>query len=121
MCGPPPNGESTATRYTQVLQSLGPSNQVAILTVNSLLFNFSRISTQDNLLYNKIKTINIISPVRDDMNETVMNCTDLFASTSASAVINIINRDQSWGKYSKLKIKCVPHHHILLLMAVNEK
>ena len=91
-----PEGESTATRYTRVLQSLGPSNQVALLTVNS------DFSTQDSL---PLRSRLLISPVRDDMNGTVVNCTDLFASISASVITNLTNRDQSKGKYSE--IKCV--------------
>ena len=38
--------------------------------------------------------------MRDDLNGTVVNCTDVVTLTSASTVIQIINRDQSRGKYN---------------------
>ena len=72
--------------------------------VNSVTFNFTRISTQNMLpLVSRL----LISPVRDALNGTLVNCTDVETSEYFSIAVHIlvINESitqgiESWMKFN---------------------
>ena len=61
----------------------------SIITINSTKFTFSRISAQkESPLVSRL----LIIPVTAGLNETVVNCTDVIAMETASAIVYVLNR-----------------------------
>ena len=85
-----PEGETTPRPYTYILTSLNRNNQTQNLRVNSTLFTFSRASPQNSLPLVSSLTINATS---DRLNGTVVTCSDVETSESASTTISIINEN----------------------------
>ena len=76
--------ETSATEFTRTLTST--SSVMANLTVNSILFHFLRISTDDSMpLMSRL----VISPVSNRLNGTVMNCEDVHGAEVSSTTICI--------------------------------
>jgi hypothetical protein len=72
-------GDSEVTR---TITSTGSA--ISPLTVNSMMFNFSRISPHNSMpLMSRL----VISPVSNSLNGTVMNCVDLDTGEVASTTI----------------------------------
>ena len=81
-----PDGETTARKYARVLHSQSPATSE--LTVSSITFTFSRISTEGS---EPLTSMLLIDPVSDDLNGTEVNCTDVIRSNSTSTHIQVIN------------------------------
>ena len=76
--------ETSATEFTRAITST--SSVMANLTVNSILFRFLRISTDDSMpLMSRL----VISPVSNRLNGTVMNCEDVHGAQVSSTTIFI--------------------------------
>ena len=74
--------ETFATEFTRTITST--SSVMANLTVNSILFRFLRISTDDSMpLMSRL----VISPVSNRLNGTVMNCEDVHVAEVSSTTI----------------------------------
>ena len=81
-------GETTPRPYMFTITSLNSDNQTQNLRVNSTIFTFARTSSQYSLPLVSSLTINAIS---DGLNGTVVTCSDIETSQSASTTININN------------------------------
>ena len=74
--------ETSATEFTHAFTST--SSVMANLTVNSILFRFLRISTDDSkLLMSRL----VISSESNRLNGTVMNCEDVHGAQVSSTTI----------------------------------
>ena len=77
--------------FSRFISSVGESQQISSMLVNSTLFNVSRISSQDELpLVSRL----VINPVNKGLNGTRMSCTERAMNNEntamASTTINII-------------------------------
>jgi hypothetical protein len=63
--------ETSATEFIRTISST--SEAMAQLVVNSMVFNFSRISAHNSM---PVMSSLVISPVSSSLNGTVMNCMD---------------------------------------------
>ena len=88
------NEQGTLDRVTNdVILNSGNSNKMMQTTVNSIVFTFTRVSTQEDIPL--ISTLTVDS-VGIDLNGTVVRCTDVAnPTTSASTTIQIIDSNQS--------------------------
>jgi hypothetical protein len=93
-----PEGETMARRYYRVLHSESfPAK--SDIRANSITFTFSRISSQGSLpLISRI----VINPVRDYLNGTEVNCTDIITSNTTSTYIKVINESTMTSSTSEL-------------------
>ena len=80
-----PEGDTTARRYSRVLNSDSPTSE---LEVNTITFMFSIISAGSSL---HLTSRLIISPVSDSLNRTEVNCTDVGTSNSTSTIVTVID------------------------------
>ena len=88
---PIPENETVPMRYTRALQHSGPNHrQVSEQRIGSITFLYSR-SSAENVL--PLTSTLSISPVSEDLNGTVVNCTDAITSDTASTMINIFNEE----------------------------
>ena len=86
-----PEGETAARRYTR---SLGPNSLPSTLEVNTVIFTFLVSSAGSGL---SLTSRLLISPVRNSLHRTEVNCTDIETSETKSTLINIINGDLGFG------------------------
>jgi hypothetical protein len=85
--------ETTPTHFTRTIT---PSSSImSYLIVNSITFNFSRISAQASL---PLMSQLLIGPVNEGLNGIEVNCEDLDSSERATTVINVVEC-QCPGKY----------------------
>ena len=63
-------------------------DQTSSIMINSTKFTFSRISAKQEFLVSRL----LISPATTGLNETVVNCTDVIAMETASAIVYVLNR-----------------------------
>ena len=83
-----PENETVPMGYMHALQHSGPNHlQVSEQRIGSTTFLYSRSSAENALPL--ISTLSI-SPVSEDLNGTVVNCTDVSTSNTASTMINVI-------------------------------
>jgi hypothetical protein len=83
-----PENEAAPMRYTRYLQKSGPNHaQLFEQTIGSTTFLYSRNSAENALPV--ISTL-LISPVSEDLNGTLVNCTDITTSDTVSTMINVI-------------------------------
>ena len=94
--------ETTATEFTRTITSTSPA--MSQLTVNSMVFNFSRISTHNSI---PVMSRLVISPVSNGLSGTVMNCVDVDTAEVSSTTIIIGERISSLGRASNLVITSV--------------
>ena len=88
--------DTTPTLFTRtIIPSVPASDAVSYLIVNSVTFNFSRISAQNDL---PLMSQLLMGPVSRGLNGTEVNCEDLSTSETAVTVINVIEC-QCPGKY----------------------
>ena len=78
---------------TRTVTSTGPA--MSQLTVNSTVFNFSRISADSSVM--PVVSRSVISPVSNRLNGTVMNCVDVEAVEVASTTIIVGERGALQG------------------------
>ena len=84
-----PDGGTVARRYFRSLHSdLVPAT--SDLEVNSITFTFSRISAEGSL---PVTSRLLINPVNDELNGTLVNCTDVITSETKSTSVLIINEE----------------------------
>ena len=75
---------------TRTLSSLSQTDQTSHLVVNSTTFTFSRISGENSLpLISRL----LVSHIEDTLNGTLVSCTDVASSETASTVIITIVDD----------------------------
>ena len=84
-----PEGEKTARPYARVLHSQSVP-ATSDLEVNSIIFIFLRISAEGSL---PVISRLLINPVTDELNGTLVNCTDVLASETTSTSVSIMNED----------------------------
>jgi hypothetical protein len=83
-----PENETAPMRYTRNLQNSGLHHtQLFDQTIGSTTFIYSRSSAENAVPV--ISTL-LISPVSEDLNGTVVNCTDVTTSDTVSTTINVI-------------------------------
>ena len=86
-----PENETVSMRYSRALQPSGLNHlQVSEQRIGSTIFLYSR-SSAENVL--PLTSALSIGPVSEDLNGTVVNCTDATTSDTASTLINIINEE----------------------------
>ena len=85
--------ETTATIFTRTITSTG--SIMSNLTVNSTVFNFSRISARNRM---PVVSRLVISPVSNGLDGTVVNCVDVDAAEVLSTKIIIGERNLSLGR-----------------------
>ena len=78
---------------TRTITSIGPA--MSQLTVNSTVFNFSRISADSSVM--PVVSRLVISPVSNRLNGTVMNCVNADAGEVASTTIIVGKRGTLQG------------------------
>ena len=84
--------DTAATHFSRTITSTGLA--MLNLTVNSTVFNFSRISAHNSMpLMSRL----VISPVSNGLNGTVMNCVDVHTREVSSTTIIIGERGVSQG------------------------
>jgi hypothetical protein len=81
--------ETTATEITRTISST--RSTILPLTVNSMVFNFSRISAHNSM---PVISRLVISPVSNSLNGTVMNCVDLGPGDMTESLTTIIVGDR---------------------------
>ena len=109
-----PENETVPMGYMHALQHSGPNHlQVSEQRIGSTTFLYSRSSAENALPL--ISTLSI-SPVSEDLNGTVVNCTDVSTSDTASTMINILNEELTvpQGKHNITPIK----YYILNIVTV---
>ena len=78
---------TTATEFSRIIVSSGPPSVVMPqLVVNSTTFNISRTSAENRPVMSRL----LINPVTNNLNGTVINCVDVFASELSSTTIIIM-------------------------------
>ena len=82
-----PENQTTVVRYGRRLLNV-QSGQIQPLIVNSVLFNFSRISPPDS---QPLITTVLTRPVHNDVNGTEVVCQDRVTRNSSSTIVNVIN------------------------------
>ena len=83
-------------RYTQNLQDSGPNHlQTFEERVGSTTFLYSRSSAEGILPV--ISTLSI-SPVSEDLNKTVVNCTDVTTADTVSTIIDVLDEKRITSK-----------------------
>jgi hypothetical protein len=65
------------------------------LIINSMVFNFSRISAHNSM---PVMSRLVISPVSNSLNGTVMNCVDLDTGKVSSTTVIVGERISSLGR-----------------------
>jgi hypothetical protein len=91
--------ETTPTHFTRTIT---PSSlTMSYLIVNSVTFNFSRISAQASL---PLMSQLLIGPITEGLNGIEVNCEDVDSSERVATVINVVEC-QCPGKY--IIITCV--------------
>ena len=93
--------ETTATEIRRSVNSIGPV--MSNLTVNSTVFNFSRISAHNSM---PVMSRLVISPVNNRLNGTVMNCVDVESGDVASTTIIVGERGALQGATTTLFNSC---------------
>ena len=83
-----PEGGMTPVRYGRLFLNNGPNQAPVDLTVKSVLFNFSRLSTANAL---PLVTRPVISPVISGINGAEVICQDALTHNSSSTTIIVIN------------------------------
>ena len=92
ICG----SDMTPTHFTRtIIPSVSTNGAMSYLIVNSVTFNFSRISAQNSL---PLMSQLLIGPADGRLNGTEVNCEDLDSSERTVTVINVIEC-QCTGKY----------------------
>ena len=84
--------ETSDTEIRRSVNSIGPVT--SNLTVNSIVFNFSRISAHNSV---PVMSRLMISPVSNSLNGTVMNCVDVESGEVSSTTIIVGGRDALQG------------------------
>ena len=87
-----PEGDATARRYVRVVNPNSPTSE---LEVNSITFTFSIISAGSSL---HLTSRLLISPVRDSLNGTQVNCTDVGTANLTSTIVTVINNNSYYGE-----------------------
>ena len=90
-----PENETAPMRYTRTLQSSGPSHlQTFEDMIGSATFLYSRSSSESILPLVSMLSISP-GPVSEDLNGTVVNCTDVDITTThtVSTIINVLNQE----------------------------
>ena len=88
--------DTTPTEFTRkIIPSVSESEAMSYLIVNSVTFNFSRISAQSSL---PLMSQLLAGPVSRDLNGTEVNCEELDTAERNVTVINVIEC-QCPGKY----------------------
>ena len=84
-----PENATASMRYIRTLQLDGPNHlQTYEQMIGSTTFLYSR-SSAENML--PLVSMLSISPVSEDLNGTVVNCTDVTAGDTVSTTINVLN------------------------------
>ena len=77
------------TGQSRAIDAQGDQLQTLSFIINSTKFTFSRISTKDEFpLVSRL----LISPVTTGLNETAVNCKDVIAMETVSAIFYVFNR-----------------------------
>ena len=84
--------ETTVTEIRRSVNSIGPVT--SNLTINSIVFNFSRISAHNSI---PVMSRLMISPVSNRLNGTVMNCMNVDSGELSSTTIIIGERGALQG------------------------
>ena len=87
-----PENETTAVRYVRRVYDNHPGQNSQPTTINSVVFNFTRISLEP--LVSRL----VISPAHTSINETKVVCQDLTTRNSSSTVVKIINNEIVGGR-----------------------
>ena len=88
--------DTTPTYFTRTITpSVSTNEAMSYLIVNSVTFNFSRLSAQNSL---PLMSQLLIGPADGQLNGTEVNCADLDSSERVATVINVIEC-QCTGKY----------------------
>jgi hypothetical protein len=106
--------DTTATKITRTITSI--SSTRSPLTVNSMVFNFSRISAHDRM---PVMSRLVISPVSNSLNGTVMNCEDVDTREESSTTIIVGERGALQGMnyfcHSQGTTVIEKYRHILII------
>ena len=88
--------DMTPTYFTRtIIPSVSTNEAMSYLIVNSVIFNFSRLSAQNSL---PLMSQLLIGQADRQLNGTEVNCADLDSSERVATVINVIEC-QCTGKY----------------------
>ena len=93
--------ETTATEIRRSINSIGPVT--SNLTINSTVFNFSRISAPNSM---PVTSRLVISPVSNGLNGTVMSCVDVDSGEVASTTIIVGERGALQGIVQLYSYSC---------------
>jgi hypothetical protein len=105
ICG----NEATSTHFTRTITpSVSTNDAMSYLIVNSVTFNFSRISGQNSL---PLMSQLLISPVSEGLNGIELNCEDLDSSEKVATVISVV-KCQCPGKYY---MRACMHYFLIIL------
>ena len=85
-----PEGETIHRPYTFTITSLNRDNQIQNLRVNTTIFTFARTSPQNSL---PLVSSLIVNATSDGLHGTMITCSNVETSESASTIISIINED----------------------------
>ena len=77
------NEQGQVQTFMRFISSVGTSQQVSNMTVNSTLFNVSRVSSQDE---SPLVSRLVINPVTKSLNGTRVNCTELAMNNENAAM-----------------------------------
>jgi hypothetical protein len=104
--------ETTPTHFTRTVTP--SSSTMSYLIVNSVLFNFSRISAQASL---PLMSQLLIGPLIEGLNGIEVNCEDINSSERATTVITVVEC-QCPGKY--YVCACMHYCYHILVTKTNE-
>ena len=86
-----PDGQTMARRFSRALHS---GSATSDLEVNSIIFTFSRISAEGS---QPVMSRLLIYPANEELNGTLVNCTDVLASETKSTSVLIVNEEPIFG------------------------
>ena len=95
--------------YPRFINTEDESQQISEVTVNSTIFTFMRISARGSLPM--ISTL-VINSVSRNLNGTVVHCTDVGTSTTASTTIHLFGTS-TW--YSGILVSCLLYSYVVLM------
>ena len=96
----------------QLLRTITSTGSImSNLTVNSTVFNFSRISAHNSM---PVMSRLVISPVSNGLDGTVVNCVDVDAAEVSSTTVIIGDRNSSLGRELAHLFMTLSNHTIVL-------